>query len=243
MTARDRTTLKSYFDAGDVPGAPQYADLIDSFALISEAVGDMMKSVYDTDNDGKVESADHANVADDAENANFASLAASATDSDKIDGVHLSGLFKDTHVAIFGITADGTNFQTYPFITGSYTIGPYTTNMPLPSTWWAVTIVRRTADSLMAEAYCVGDKIKITGTFTHDGIAGDPEVIRAIYKNPSDQITTIIYPDERITKEATGVYSFEILASVSGNWHYRVDDGLDNVAEEGQFQVRLSKLI
>lgn len=32
MTARDKTTIKSYFDAGDVPNAAQYIDLVDSYA-------------------------------------------------------------------------------------------------------------------------------------------------------------------------------------------------------------------
>lgn len=36
MTAQNRTTLKTYFNTGDVPTEAQFVDLIDSFRLISE---------------------------------------------------------------------------------------------------------------------------------------------------------------------------------------------------------------
>lgn len=56
MPVVDKPTLKGYFNDGDVPGESEYIDFIDS-------MGDMVKTVYDTNGDGKVNSAD---VADNA---------------------------------------------------------------------------------------------------------------------------------------------------------------------------------
>lgn len=38
MTAQNRTILKSYFESGDVPTEANFADVIDSFPLLSEAL-------------------------------------------------------------------------------------------------------------------------------------------------------------------------------------------------------------
>ena len=40
MPAQDRDTLKKTFEAGDTPTAAQFADLIDSFALVAGFVTD-----------------------------------------------------------------------------------------------------------------------------------------------------------------------------------------------------------
>ena len=58
MPVQTKTVLKSYFNDGDVPSESDYIDLIDTMG-----VGDMQKSVYDTDDDGKVESSDSADAA------------------------------------------------------------------------------------------------------------------------------------------------------------------------------------
>lgn len=94
----------------------------------------------------------------------------------------------------------------------------------------------------MANTYDVGDRVKITGTFKQDDVVGDPAIIRFLYKDPSGTTVTRIYPDG-ITREEEGIYSSEILCSASGFWHYRMDDGGNNVASENQFQVKVSNLI
>ena len=40
MAAVDRTTLKKYFETGDMPTAAQFIDLIDSFELVAGFVVD-----------------------------------------------------------------------------------------------------------------------------------------------------------------------------------------------------------
>lgn len=53
MAVVSKTTLKSYFNDGDVPTESNYVDLIDT-------MGDMNKSTYDTNSDGTVNAADYA---------------------------------------------------------------------------------------------------------------------------------------------------------------------------------------
>jgi hypothetical protein len=55
MPIVDKDTLKSYFNNADNPTYSEYVDLIDTMGL-----GDMVKSTYDPDNDGKVTPEEHA---------------------------------------------------------------------------------------------------------------------------------------------------------------------------------------
>ena len=95
----------------------------------------------------------------------------------------------------------------------------------------------------MANTYNVGEKVKITGTFTHENDPADPAIIRVIYKNPDGVVTTITYPDERIVKVDVGIYFFELAINDPGFWFYRMDDGSENVAAENQFVVKVSNVI
>lgn len=96
----------------------------------------------------------------------------------------------------------------------------------------------------MANTYDMGEKVKITGTFTLNGEPADPATVRIYYKDPSGTIVTKTYGvDPEIAKESSGVYSFSISLDEAGSWYYRMDDGGNNVAAEGQFQVRISNLI
>jgi len=54
MPVVDKATLKSYFNNADNPTYSEYVDLIDSLGT-----GDMLKSDYDADTDGKVTPEDH----------------------------------------------------------------------------------------------------------------------------------------------------------------------------------------
>lgn len=59
MPVVSKPVLKSYFNDGDIPGEDQYIDLIDTMGE-----GDMTKAVYDTNDDGSVDSADDADTLD-----------------------------------------------------------------------------------------------------------------------------------------------------------------------------------
>lgn len=95
----------------------------------------------------------------------------------------------------------------------------------------------------MVNTYLVGQTIKITGTFKQNGVVGDPTVVRVIYKDPTGVSTTITFPNEKITKASTGVYSFEIPLILPGFWYYRMDDGGTNVASENCCQVTESNVL
>lgn len=95
----------------------------------------------------------------------------------------------------------------------------------------------------MANTYDIGDKVKITGYFTTGGVASDPVTVRVIVKNPAGVSTTYTYPNAFITKEAVGRYSFQVLGNAAGNWYYRMDDGIANVATESFFRIRLSNTV
>ena len=95
----------------------------------------------------------------------------------------------------------------------------------------------------MVNTYNVGEKVRIAASFKLNNEYGDPAVIRFMYKNPDDVVTTISYPDPRITKVSTGVYSLDLVLDSSGFWYYRVDDGGSNIAIENIIQVRYSNLV
>ena len=94
----------------------------------------------------------------------------------------------------------------------------------------------------MASVYDIGDKPKITGTFTNAGSAADPAVVVAKYQDPAGTTTTLTYgTDAGLTKTSTGVYAFYISLNRSGRWYYRMTDNGVNVATEGYLVVRNSK--
>lgn len=55
MAVVTKAVLKSYFENGKVPNYDKYVDLVDTMGE-----GDMLKSTYDTNDDGKVNSADNS---------------------------------------------------------------------------------------------------------------------------------------------------------------------------------------
>jgi hypothetical protein len=89
-------------------------------------------------------------------------------------------------------------------------------------------------------AYDIGNKIRITGTFTNplNGDAKvDPDTVYCSVCNPSSEKTHYEYSvDEEVIKSSTGVYYLDLPLDESGNWYVRWwgVDGLDiaTVAEE-----------
>lgn len=95
----------------------------------------------------------------------------------------------------------------------------------------------------MINSYDIGEKLKIVGTFKHEGDLADPVEVRGLYKNPAGILITLRYSDGGIVKESQGVYSFEINMNLSGSWCYRMDDGGTNIAAEGHFRVKTSPIV
>lgn len=85
MAVKTIPQLKNIFSNGNVPSESDYEDLIDTFidAIGTAGYGDMLKSVYDTDDDSQVESADYADT---------------AGDSDTLDGEHADAFADAVHI-------------------------------------------------------------------------------------------------------------------------------------------------
>lgn len=84
MAVVTKAVLKSYFENGKVPNYDKYVDLVDTMGD-----GDMLKSVYDTNDDGKVNSAAAADL---------------ATNSNQLGGVVAANYLQRTSAARPGVT-------------------------------------------------------------------------------------------------------------------------------------------
>lgn len=84
MPVQDKETLKGYFNDGDVPTESNYEDLIDSMGD-----GDMKKSVYDPDDDGKITPEDHTHPGTD--------ITSKVGDADTLDGIDSSRIVYGTN--------------------------------------------------------------------------------------------------------------------------------------------------
>lgn len=92
--------------------------------------------------------------------------------------------------------------------------------------------------------YDVGDNIRCVGTFTQsDGTAIDPSTVTFKHKDPSGNVTTLVYGvDVEVVKSATGIYYIDIDIDESGRWNWRVaSTGTGQAAGERAFDVRGSK--
>lgn len=92
----------------------------------------------------------------------------------------------------------------------------------------------------MADAYNVGDGVRITATFTDlSGTVNDPTSVTFQAKDPHNTITT-----QAVTKQATGIYYTDLLLTAPGIWHYRfVGTGAVAAANEGQLTARPSAFV
>ena len=91
----------------------------------------------------------------------------------------------------------------------------------------------------MPNTYDVGDLVKVTGTFTDsDGNAVDPTALTVYYKDPSGNISELVYlTDTDVVKASTGVYTANV--DVSGRWYYRFKGtGSAQAAGETFFMAR-----
>lgn len=87
--------------------------------------GDMLKSVYDTNNDGTVDAADYATAAGNATTADSATFATSAGDSTRLGGQYSS--FYATGTDVTNIKKMLGNIQTTAVATKAYSVGDFLT--------------------------------------------------------------------------------------------------------------------
>ena len=92
-------------------------------------------------------------------------------------------------------------------------------------------------------AYDVGDKIRITATFTNlAGTATDPTAVTFKIKLPSGTTTTYIYgTDAELVKSATGIYYVDWTFSLADSHRYMFSGtGTVTASDEGTLLVRRS---
>lgn len=93
--------------------------------------------------------------------------------------------------------------------------------------------------------YEEGDLVRISATFTTDGVPIDPSAVIFKYKTPAGEITTKIYgTDPEVIKDGTGQYHIDVSVEEDGLWSYRVySTGTGQAAAESEFSVRKSVIV
>ncbi len=85
----------------------------------------------------------------------------------------------------------------------------------------------------------IGDVVKVTATFTTDGVPTDPTTVSLKVKKPGSDLVTYVYGEGVIVRDSAGVYHAEISPSKAGFHYYRwLSSGIAAAAEEGIFYVR-----
>lgn len=92
-------------------------------------------------------------------------------------------------------------------------------------------------------AYDVGDKVRLTTTFTNlAGTATDPTAVTFRMKLPNGTTTTYVYgTDAALVKSSTGVYYVDWTFTVPDSHRYRfAGTGTVTASDEGTILVRRS---
>jgi len=98
----------------------------------------------------------------------------------------------------------------------------------------AITLFVDGVEPVAAVSYDVGDKPKLTATFTDStGTLFDPTDVSLTIKSPLGVITTLVYPTN-ITKVSTGVFTYDISLTRAGLYNYRWFSPTDEVAQTGE---------
>lgn len=72
-------------------------------------------------------------------------------------------------------------------------------------------------------AYDVGDKLRITATFTVASTNTDPTTITMQHKDPSGNTTSKTYAADptEVVKSATGIYYYDLTFDEAGTWYVK----------------------
>lgn len=96
----------------------------------------------------------------------------------------------------------------------------------------------------MANTYDSGDQIRVTSIFTNSTAAAvDPTTITYKYKDPSGNVTTLVYgSDADVVRSTQGTYYIDITLDEAGTWHDRIAGTGGTVgAAEHHWHVRESE--
>lgn len=87
--------------------------------------------------------------------------------------------------------------------------------------------------------YDIGDTVRLTAAFADSaGTASDPTTVAITVRLPDQSVSTL-----SATRDSTGNYHADLVASQTGNHYYRfTGTGALVVAEEGEFYIRVRKV-
>ncbi|MDL1909699.1 hypothetical protein FBQ81_03245 [Chloroflexi bacterium CFX6] len=88
--------------------------------------------------------------------------------------------------------------------------------------------------------YKRGQKVRCSVEFRVDGILTDPTTVSAKVKSPSGTVTTYVYlTDAALVRDSAGAFHLDVVALLSGQWHFRFEGtGTCTAVEESVFNVR-----
>lgn len=94
--------------------------------------------------------------------------------------------------------------------------------------------------------YDIGDQVRVSVVFTDEyGVEHDPTSLLCQIKNADGVETYYTYGESpALTRENTGTFYVDVLATKAGTWHYRWQgSGAITAAAENSFMVRRSKFL
>ena len=95
---------------------------------------------------------------------------------------------------------------------------------------------------MATNVYDIGDKVRLSVTFTVDGVAADPTDVACKYQDPSGNEVEKTFLAGDVTRSGTGIYYYDVTIDESGTWFYRFE-ATGNVvgAGENHFRIRNSE--
>jgi hypothetical protein len=99
----------------------------------------------------------------------------------------------------------------------------------------------------MTNSYPTDDTVTLSVAFTQveGGAAIDPPTVILYVQDPNGVITQYAYPAQ-VIKDGVGLYHYDLVPSVSGNWWYKwqgAGSGINTTCEDVMFVVNESQMI
>lgn len=93
----------------------------------------------------------------------------------------------------------------------------------------------------MAKRFQVGETAHVAATCKVSGVLTDPTTVTLQIIDPLGAQTSYTYAATEVTKDGTGLYSYDLALPIEGTWRWRwVTTGSCAGADEGEILVRSS---
>ena len=87
-------------------------------------------------------------------------------------------------------------------------------------------------------AYHIDQLVRVTATCTVAGVATDPTTLTLRVKDPTGATTTYtLVSSPALVKDSTGVYHYDLAASIAGTWSYHWEGTGVQGSDDQQFFV------